>query len=112
MTIAYSSKVMLVFACLAGSACLDTEPPPFTVFSATATIEGKLESDGCSYPVTIDEVEYAPDEPSLESIHGRSFTGGFLTAVVNYRLTGRTGYIECGFGIIIERPEISFEFVD
>jgi hypothetical protein len=75
--------------------------------SASATIENGLPYDGCSFPVEIDGVSYAPDARSLDAIRafGESFTG--KTSVdVDYRLTGRTGQVECGWNTHQDLPEI------
>jgi hypothetical protein len=72
---------------------------------ATATIENNLAADGCTYLVTIDDVEYAPDAASfidLKDNHVRNRE----TVKVSYRSTGRIGEAECGFGSIAHRPEI------
>jgi hypothetical protein len=76
--------------------------------SAIAIITNKLPVDGCSYPVTINDVDYAPDAASLVAIRDRVPAGGELRARINYRLTGLTGRVECGFGTSRELPEIAF----
>jgi hypothetical protein len=75
--------------------------------TATATIANMLPVDGCSYPVTINGVEYAPDVASLEDIRDLVPGGSTITAQIQYRLTGETGVVECGFGTSRELPEIS-----
>lgn len=74
---------------------------------ATATIANQLPADGCSFPVTIDGVDYAPNDASLEVLRDLVPGGGMITARVSYRLTGNTGQVECGFGTTVQVPEIS-----
>lgn len=76
---------------------------------AVATITNQLPVDGCSYPVTINGVDYAPDAASIAAISDRVPAGGSLRVLINYRLTGNTGQVECGFGTSRTLPEISFE---
>ena len=76
---------------------------------AVATITNQLPVDGCSYPVTINGVDYAPDAASIAAISDRVTAGGSLRVVIRYRLTGNTGQVECGFGTSRTLPEISFE---
>lgn len=75
---------------------------------AVATIANMLPVDGCSYPVTINGVDYAPDARSLAAIQDLVPAGGTITVRIRYRLTGGTGQVECGFGTSRELPEISF----
>jgi hypothetical protein len=75
---------------------------------ASATITNMLPADGCSYPVTIDGIDYAPDASSRAEIQDLVPAGGTITVRIQYRLTGRTGQVECGFGTSQELPEISF----
>lgn len=74
---------------------------------ATATITNQLPVDGCSFPVTIDGVDYAPNDASLEVIRDIVRAGSMITARISYRLTGGTGQIQCGFGADRQAPEIS-----
>jgi hypothetical protein len=74
---------------------------------ATATIANMLPADGCSFPVTIDGVDYAPNDASLEVIRDFVPGGSTITAHVSYRLTGATGEIRCGFGSTLQAPMIS-----
>jgi hypothetical protein len=77
--------------------------------TAVATITNQLPVDGCSYPVTIKGVDYAPDAASIAAISDRVTAGGSLRVLIHYRLTGNTGQVECGFGTSRTLPEISFE---
>lgn len=72
----------------------------------TATITNMLAADGCSYPVTIDGVSYAPDAQSTERMRD-VVPFGTVTAEVTYSLTGHVGTVQCGFGTTMEFPEIS-----
>ena len=74
-----------------------------------ATITNQLPVDGCSYTVTIHGVDYAPDAASIAAISDRVTAGGSLRVLIDYRLTGNTGQVECGFGTSRTLPEISFE---
>jgi hypothetical protein len=76
--------------------------------TATATIANLLPVDGCSYPVTIDGVDYAPDPASLAAIQDRVPAGSSITVRIHYRLTGATAQVQCGFGTAQELPEIAF----
>ena len=85
-------------------------PAPREVTSsdkATATIANLLPVDGCSFPVTIDGVDYAPNDASLEVIRDLVPGGSTITARISYRLTGNAGQVECGFGATLQVPEIS-----
>ena len=74
---------------------------------ATATIANQLPVDGCSFPVTIDGVDYAPNDASLEGIRDIVRAGSMITARISYHLTGNTGEVQCGFGTDRQVPEIS-----
>jgi hypothetical protein len=94
--------------------CLDQQNSSLAQESATgtiavATITNQLPVDGCSYPVTIKGVDYAPDAASIAAISDRVIAGGSLRVLIDYRLTGNTGQVECGFGTSRTLPEISFE---
>ncbi|HEX7837560.1 MAG TPA: hypothetical protein VF469_08865 [Kofleriaceae bacterium] len=89
-------------------ACAHAPANPPHDTSAIAVISNMLPVDGCSYPVTIDGVDYAPDARSLAAIDDRVPAGGELRVRIEYRLTGRTGQVECGFGTSRQLPEITF----
>lgn len=67
-----------------------------------------LPVDGCSYPVTMRGVSYAPDAASLEAVRELVPAGGSIRVVITYTLTGNTASVECGFGSTRFLPEISF----
>ncbi len=89
-------------------ACVHSPGNPPHEASAIAVISNKLPVDGCSYPVTIDDVDYAPDARSLAALDDRVPAGGELRVRIEYRLTGRMGQVECGFGTSRQLPEITF----
>jgi hypothetical protein len=91
----------------ASAAASPTEESAVRRTTVTATIANMLPVDGCSYPVTINGVEYAPDEDSMDDLRDLVPGGATVTARIRYRLTGETGVVECGFGISRELPEIS-----
>jgi hypothetical protein len=102
---------LVVPACLLGACTSESSPSELT--SATATIENSLTVDGCSYPVTVDGVDYAPDAQSLANIRARNLPYHETQIFIQYRLTGRTGRVECGNDAgFVELPEISFVFDD
>jgi hypothetical protein len=111
MTIKRSHKLLslVIPAALLGTtaAAAPTEESAVRRRTATATIANMLPVDGCSYPVTIHGVEYAPDEASRDDLSDLVPAGGTITARIQYRLTGDTGVVECGFGTSRELPEIS-----
>lgn len=78
---------------------------------AIAVIENGLPVDGCSYPVTIQRVEYAPDAESAAAIQDLVPAGGESRVLIVYHLTGGTAAVQCGFGTSRELPEISFRVV-
>jgi hypothetical protein len=77
---------------------------------ATATIANLLPANGCSYPVTINGRDYAPNDGSLDVIHDLVPPGQAITARISYRLTGHTATVRCGFGRA-EVPEIAFRVI-
>jgi hypothetical protein len=78
---------------------------------AIATIANLLPADGCSYPVTINGTDYAPNDGSLEAIHDHVPPGETITARVSYRLTGGTATVVCGFDRTVELPEIAVRII-
>ncbi len=89
-------------------ACGGQQEGPGDRGTAIATISNGLPVDGCSFPVTIDNVEYAPDRQSIAAISDQVPAGGQLRVRIKYRLTGRKGRVECGFGTSRQLPEITF----
>lgn len=80
--------------------------------TAIATMENGLPADGCSYPVTIDGVQYAPDARSEAVARELVPGGGSITVRIRYRLTGQVGEVQCGFGTSVQLPEISFRVLE
>jgi hypothetical protein len=78
---------------------------------ATATIANLLPADGCSYPVTVNGIDYAPNDGSLDVAHDLVPPGQTITARISYRLTGGTATVACGFDRTVELPEISFRVI-
>jgi hypothetical protein len=125
MTILSSHKILamifpvsvLVGGC-AGQAMADTDQEQSAEDQAatasrkaTATIANLLPADGCSYPVTIDGTDYAPNDGSMDVVHDLVQAGQTVTARISYRLTGGTSTVTCGFGRTVELPEIAFRVI-
>jgi hypothetical protein len=79
--------------------------------TANATLSNMLPADGCSYPVTIGSTDYAPDTASREVMAELVPGGSTMRARISYNLTGATGTVECGFGVTMVLPEISFQIM-
>lgn len=77
--------------------------------TATATISNMLPVDGCSYPVSLGGIDYAPDAASLAAVRDLVPAGGTLRVVIAYRITGGTAQVECGFGTSQDLPRIAFK---
>src|ERR1044071_8197365 len=93
---------ILVSAC-AGQAMADQEQSAEDQLAtssekAIATIANLLPADGCSYPVTINGTDYAPNDGSMDVVHDLVPAGQTITARISYRLTGGTATVTCGFG--------------
>jgi hypothetical protein len=106
---------ILVGAC-AGKAMADQEQSAEDLAATdsaktTATIANLLPADGCSYPVTINGTDYAPNDGSLDAAHDLVPPGQTITARISYRLTGGTATVACGFNRRVELPEISFRVI-
>lgn len=114
MTITASNKLLSLMIPLGMviAGCADPQASSLTqgttTQSAVATISNMLPVDGCSYPVTIDGVDYAPDEESMIPLRDKVQPGQSITVAVNYDLTGENGTVECGFGNTWELPQIWF----
>lgn len=98
------SLSLIVYSAISATGCSDDPDEEFV--RATATIEDRLPVDGCSFPVTIDEVRYAPDEASLDLVHELLGAQGAVTVEIRYRVTGRTGHVTCERNQV-ELPEIA-----
>ncbi len=105
-----SLRMLLLLAVPVGvlaAGCADDEDPA-PLRAATATIESLLPVDGCSYPVTIDDVRHAPDAASVAELRERSLAPR-ATVEIQYRLTGETGQVRCGRALET-LPEITIVF--
>lgn len=77
------------------------------VLSATASVENGLPYDGCSYPITIDQTQYAPSASSralVQAIASRKI--GHTRVTLTYRLLNSLGSVECGWGATQTLPEL------
>lgn len=100
-------SLVVPMSVIVGACAEDAEQESTTTQVSTATIANMLPVDGCSYPVTIHGVDYAPDADSTTVMRELVPAGGTLRVLIEYRLTGRTGQVECGFGATMELPEIT-----
>lgn len=78
-----------------------------TTLTADALIENGLPYDGCSYPVTIAGVQYAPSpasQPLVEAFAGQKT--GRIPAKVEYRVTGGSADVPCGWRSTRTLPEL------
>lgn len=64
--------------------------------TAPGSIENGLPYDGCSFPITIDGVEYAPSASSKALVEAFATKLGVTRANVTFRLTGGTASVPCG----------------
>jgi hypothetical protein len=99
---------LLVLPALTG-ACTHSDDSESPTILASAVIHNDLPSDGCSYPVTIGDKDFAPDQESLDAIRARGLSFGATTVMISYRPTGRTGTVHCGFSDR-QLPEITLYF--
>lgn len=84
-----------------------TLTPINEVSSGVAAIENGLAYDGCSYPIAIGSMTYAPSAASkalVESVAGKK--SGETKARITYRVTGVMGSVTCGWGTTQQLPEI------
>ena len=100
--------VGFALACACGSEIMATESP--LLHKPNAVIRYTLPADGCSWTVQVGESEYAPDDTSLVLVRAFAHDAyGETPASIDYRLTGRTRQVECGWNTSRELPEISVE---
>lgn len=80
--------------------------------TAPATITNGLPYDGCSYPVEVNGVRYAPTASSktLVETYASQRTGS-LTVTIDYLLPGTMGQVECGWGATQALPEIDVKAI-
>ena len=71
--------------------------------TTTATIENTLPADGCTFVVHINDAEYAPDAATTAVLRERPLGYGMTAVEVEYKLTGHTGSVACGFNTRLHR---------
>ena len=98
---------VMVTAGVAPSGCAG--PPLAPLISATATVKNNIDADGCSYTLTIDQLDYAPDSDSIGELDAHEVHHGEIIAI-KYYLTRHTARVPCGFASHRDLPEISFVF--
>ncbi len=112
-------RMALPVCCLV--ACADSAGPPSSdgesvtgkaSGTTTATIEYTLPADGCAFVVHIQDAEYAPDASSLAALRERVPAYGMTSVQVEYKLTGRTGRVECGFNTHRDLLEVALVVKD
>ncbi len=79
--------------------------------SVEATIENGLPYDGCSYPVTIDGVEYAPSAKSRAAVIAFVEGSGRTAARVEFKPTGGFAEVTCGWNATRSLPEIDISSI-
>jgi hypothetical protein len=84
-----------------------TAPTLSAALGADGYIENFLPVDGCSYPVTIADVQYAPSPASEERVLRFLSGASRKSARIEYTLTGNTGSIACGWSGEVPLPEIA-----
>jgi hypothetical protein len=80
-----------------GATCLRT---------ASATVENGLAYDGCSFPITIGPVMYAPSAASKGRVEALVTDFGKLNVSLTYRVTGQQTQVTCGWNSTQTLPEI------
>jgi hypothetical protein len=78
-----------------------------TVQSADAVIVNGLPYDGCSYVIEVGQTQYAPDAVSRDLVVAFGVAIGKTPVHIDYRLTGATGQVECGWGSQRQLPEVA-----
>jgi|KBSSwiStaDraftv2_1062776.scaffolds.fasta_scaffold316274_2 hypothetical protein len=73
---------------------------------AEAELENGLPYDGCTWLVTIGDVDYAPSAASRAVIEAHTGNIGITKAKIRYRLTGADGVVDCGWNTTQTLPEI------
>lgn len=82
------------------------------VSSGLATITNGLPYDGCSYPVEVNGVRYAPTAASKGLVETyASQRTGTMSVTVDYLLPGTMGQVECGWGGKELLPEIDVKAI-
>ena len=80
-----------------------------TILATTANviIHNDLPFDGCSYPVELNGVRYAPSVASSGNVESFATRVGANEATIDYELTGASGTVKCGWGGTQSLPEIN-----
>ncbi|MCU0698585.1 MAG: hypothetical protein MUC96_18950 [Myxococcaceae bacterium] len=76
-----------------------------TARTSAATVENGLPYDGCSYPLTIDGVQYAPSADSMARVEAIAQVGR-VNVTVTWRATGKQTTVACGWGSSQTLPEV------
>lgn len=74
--------------------------------TANVIIHNDLPADGCSYPIELDGVRYAPSAASAGLVEAFATKFGQNPATIDYELTGQTGQVKCGWGSSQSLPEL------
>jgi hypothetical protein len=85
----------------APSACPATGCPR----TSSAFVENDLPADGCSFPITIDQQQYAPSAPTAARVEAIAKVGR-TDVTLNWRATGAMATVTCGWNSTMTLPEI------
>jgi FlaG/FlaF family flagellin (archaellin) len=80
---------------------------PGCSMTTTATVENGLAYDGCSFPITIGNVQYAPSAATkarVETLMQADFGKKHIS--LTYRVTGLQAEVTCGWNSTRALPEI------
>ncbi|MDP3232047.1 MAG: hypothetical protein Q8S33_36890 [Myxococcales bacterium] len=79
-----------------------------TVLTTTGNviIHNELPFDGCSYPIELNGVRYAPSAASAGLVESFATRVGANEATIDYELTGASGLVKCGWGGTQSLPEV------
>ncbi len=66
----------------------------------------ELPFDGCSYPIELNGVRYAPSAASAGIVESFATRVGANEATIDYELTGASGTVKCGRAGTQSLPEI------
>ncbi len=80
--------------------------------TGVAVITNGLPYDGCSYPVEVNGVRYAPTAASKGLVETyASQRTGTMSVTIDYLLPGTMGQVECGWGGTEQLPEIDVKAI-
>lgn len=79
-----------------------------TILTSTGNIiiHNELPFDGCSYPIELNGVRYAPSAASSGLVESFATRVGANEATIDYELTGASGTVKCGRAGTQSLPEI------